>query len=85
MHSELFSNISNLSADTIDEIIEELDSLGVTGISKVVELPSRVGLTIQITTNTGKEYYAGIGEYGFLEIIREDSITGRIVFVPIED
>lgn len=85
MNAEIFSKIESLSMDTIDEIIEELESLGVKGICDVEQLPSNVGTTIHIITNIGKDYYLGIGEYGFLEIIREDSMTGKIVFVPIED
>lgn len=85
MNAEVFSKIENLSMDTIDEIMEELDSLGVTDIREVEQLPSNVGTTIHIITNIGKHYYLGVGEYGFLEIIREDSMTGKIVFVPIED
>lgn len=84
MNREKFNNIPNLHKGVIDEIIDELKKLGVDVINTVTEINSTLGRTLLVTTNS-QVYYIGLNIYGFLEIIREDSTTGKIVYVPIDD
>lgn len=85
MNNEKFDSILGLKKGIIDEIIKELTDLGVTQIDEVTEIESKIGKTIKIITNNKKEYYIGLSSYGFLEVIREDSKNGKIVYCPIDD
>lgn len=85
MSMELFENVPELTTGTKKEIIDELYRLGVDKISYVEHIPGKIGMSLKIVSESGKEYYIGISSYGFLEIIREDSKNGKIVYMPIDD
>ena len=85
MSMELFESIPSVTIGTKKEIMEELTKLGVEKIKRVEEIPGKIGITLKVVSETEKEYYIGISSYGFLEIIREDSKTGKIVYMPIDD
>ena len=62
-----------------------MNNLGVTKIDRVLEIESKIGKTIKVIVNDGKEFYIVLDKYGFLQIICEDSFDGKIVYVTIED
>ena len=85
MSMELFENIPSVTIGTRKEIIEELTRLGVEEVNRVEEIPGKIGITLKVVCDAQKEYFVGISSYGFLEIIREDSKNGRIVYMPLDD
>lgn len=85
MSLEVFEVVPELTTGTKKEIIDELNRIGVGKISYVEYVPSKTGMTLKVVSDFGKEYYVGISTYGFLEIIREDSKVGKIVYMPIDD
>lgn len=85
MHIDIFESVLDLKDRTKTEIIDELSRLGVKQIGVVEKVPGKIGTTLKMMSETGKVYYVGISSYGFLEIIREDSVWGKIVYMPIDD
>lgn len=48
-------------------------------------LQGNIGYTVELECDRNKKYYFGLSEYGVVEIVREDSEDGKIVFMPIDD
>ena len=74
------------ACDILKESCEICNIAEIKQVKRLAKIsPNSEGEAIEITDNTGEKYYIGIGAYGFIEIIREHSIDGKIIFVPIED
>lgn len=82
---EVLTKLDNLSAESISSILDALDSLRVSELLEAQVFPGRAGKTIEVKDISGQKYYVGLSEYGFVEIIRSDSPTGKIVYMPIDD
>lgn len=75
----------SIDKDCAEGIIEELERVGMTSpIKKVKKLDSKKGISANIIDNNKKKYYIGLGELGYLEIIREDTIDGPILFATMD-
>ena len=82
---EVLTKLDDLSAESISSILDALDSLRVSELLEAQIFPGRAGKTIEVKDVSGQKYYIGLSEYGFVEIIRSDSPTGKIVYTPIDD
>lgn len=85
LSKEVLTKLDNLSAESISSILDALDSLRVSELFEAQVFPGRAGKTIEVKDIAGQKYYIGLSEYGFLEIIRSDSPTGKIVYMQIDD
>lgn len=55
-------------------------------IDSIKFLPSEVGYIIEIKDNHDKFYYMiADDEIGYVAQVRENSIDGKIIFVPMDD
>lgn len=84
-NKEVLAKIENLSAESISSILDALEELKVGGLSEAQAFPRRAGQTIEVKDVSEHKYYLGLSEYGFVEIIRSDSPTGKIVYMPMDD
>ncbi|MDO4759659.1 MAG: hypothetical protein Q4A30_02700 [Candidatus Saccharibacteria bacterium] len=85
LNKEVLTKLDDLSAESMSSILEALDSLRVSELLEAQVFPGRAGKTIAVKDISGKNYYIGLSEYGFVEIVRSDSTTGEIVYMPIDD
>ena len=82
---EVLTKIDNLSAESVSSILDALNILKVAELLEAQVFSGRAGKTIEVKDITEHKYYIGLSEYGFVEIIRCDSPTGKIVYMPMED
>lgn len=82
---EILTKIASLSAESISNILDVLEWLKISELSEAQAFPGRGGQTIEIKDLSEHKYYLGLSEYGFVEIVRSDSPTGRIIYIPIDD
>ena len=79
----------NIDINRINKILSSVfltsQRVKIEKIDSIKFLPSKVGYTIEIKDNYDKFYYMGADEYGYVEIVRENSIDGKIVYMPIDD
>lgn len=85
LSKELLTKLDGLSAENISSILDALDNLRVSELLEAQVFPGRAGKTIEVKDISGQKYYIGLSGYGFAEIVRSDSPTGKIVYMPIDD
>ena len=85
LSKEVLSKIDDLSTESISSIVDALEKLKIDELSKAQSFPGRVGKTIEVQDISEHKYYVGLSEYGFVEIIRSESPTGEIVYIPLDD
>ena len=85
LSKEVLTKLEDLSVESISSILDALDSLRVSEFLEARVFPGCAGKTVEIKDVLGQKYYIGLSEYGFVEIIRSDSLTGKIVYIPIDD
>lgn len=85
LNKEVLGRINGLSAETISSIIDALEKLKIEELSVAQAFPGRAGKTIEVQDAAGHKFYIGLSEYGFVEIIRNESPTGKIVYMPMDD
>ena len=74
-----------MSTESIASIIDALEKLKVDELSEAQAFPGKAGETIEVQDAFGHKYYIGLSEYGFVEIVRSESPTGKIVYMPLDD
>ena len=82
---EAIKKIDTLSQESVANIMDVLEYLKIDGLSDAQVLPGTSGKVIEVTNNFGKKYFFGLSIFGFVEIVRSDSITGEIVYAPLDD
>jgi hypothetical protein len=85
LNKEILAKINDLSTESISSIMEALENVDVDELSAAQAFPGRSGKTIEVQDVLGHKYYIGLSEYGFVEIIRSESPTGEIVYIPLDD
>lgn len=76
-------NIDNINI-ILNSILTTSTFLNIEKIKDIKFLPSKQGYTIEVSDGNRK-LYMGISEYGYVEIVRENSIDGKIVYMPDDD
>ena len=69
------------SAESLCEILEEI------GVDEIIDASLTMDedwYIVEIKAGDGESYFAEISPYGFTEMIRKGSVSGDIVFMPIE-
>lgn len=83
------SNYKNISLEVINYILESTfitsEILNIKEIKEIKFLPSKNGYTIEVKSKDEKTYYMGISEFGYVEVVREKTIDGKIVYMPDDD
>ena len=74
-----------MSTESIASIIDTLEKLKVDELSEAQAFPGKAGKTIEVQDASGHKYYIGLSEYGFVEIVRSESPTGKIVYMPLDN
>ena len=85
LNREVLITIDDLSNESVSSIMDALEMLKIDGLSTAQEFPGRAGKTIEVQDVSGNKYYIGLSEYGFVEIIRSESPSGKIVYMPLDD
>ncbi len=65
----------------ISSILETCIFLKIENIKNIKFLPAKQGYTVEVSDDN-KKLYMGISEYGYVEIVRENFIDGKIVYMP---
>lgn len=82
------NNEEKINIDDINIILNSILTtstfLNIKKIKDIKFLPSKQGHTIEVSDGYRK-LYMGISEYGYVEIVRENSIDGKIVYMPDDD
>ena len=77
-----------LDIDNINIILNSILTtsafLNLENIKDIKFLQSKQGYTIEVSNNNRK-LYMEISEFGYVEIVRENSINGKIVYLPDDD
>lgn len=82
---EILEKIQELKPTSISDILEVLERLGVAQIAEADFHPTARGQAVVIIKDLSQhEYYFGLSAYGFVEIVRDGSVFGEIVYAPIE-
>lgn len=74
----------NVINDILNFIFDKDNVLNIDNIENIKFLPSKKGFTVELSNNN-KKLYLGISEYGSVEIVRENSIDGKIIYMPMDD
>ena len=82
---ELFLNVKDLREDSVYDIMEVLEKIGAADLTRVKSLTCSTGKILYVKDQMGKEYYIGLGYFGFVEIVREGAFDGKIVYVARDD
>ena len=85
LSKEVLEKIDDLSTESVSSIMDALEKLKIDELSTAQAFPGRVGKTIEVQDVSEHKYYIGLSEYGFVEIIRSESPTGKIVYMPLDD
>ena len=67
----------------LNSVFETASILKIEKITNIQFLPSKKGYIIEVDTGD-KKLYMGAGEMGFVDIVRENSINGNIIYVVEE-
>lgn len=82
-------NKKEFNIDIINTILSSVfETSQIVKIEKIASIkffPSKVGYTIEIKDNHNKFFYMGASEYGYVEIVREYSSDGKIIYAPNDD
>ena len=73
-----------IAEDSARGAVDRLAKLGVPELVSAETVPDAWGTSLRVTDAGGQVYYLGFGGFGYLEIIRKDSIDGEVVFAYIE-
>lgn len=80
--------IKNVNLEDINIILNSVLTtstfLNVEKIKDIKFLPNKQGYTIEVSDGNRK-LYMGVSEYGYVEIVRENSIDGKIIYMPDDD
>lgn len=85
LKKEVLATIDGLSTESVSSIMDAFEKLKIDELSTAQAFPGRVGKTIEVQDVSGNKYYVGLSEYGFVEIIRSESPSGKIVYMPLDD
>ncbi len=85
LNKEVLETIDNLSTESFSSIMDALEKLKIDRLSTAQAFPGRAGKTIEVQDVSGNKYYIGLSEYGFVEIVRSESPSGKIVYMPLDD
>ena len=85
IEEKMFEGLVNVSEESIKEMIFILNKLNVERIISAKSIPGQYGMMVELCDDSEKKYYVGMSSYGAVEIIRADSITGKIIYMPIDD
>ena len=69
------------SAENLCEILDEIGVKEILGARLTMDEDWYI---VEIEAEDGEKYYAEISPYGFTEMVRKGSVSGDIVFMPIE-
>lgn len=81
-NSEVLWKIGNLKPETVSNILAVADFMGIGDFVEATAEYGMFGQTIIVTCSGGQRFLFGLSAYGFVEIVRADSVDGEIVFVP---
>ncbi len=81
---QLIREAGSLDADSAQGTIETLVSLGVGTLQSAELVSNDTGVVLQVQDDKGDTYYLGYGAFGYLEIVRKDSLDGEIIYAPAE-
>lgn len=84
MNYEILWKVGTLKPETILNILEVADFLGIGEFESATATWGSFSQTVIVTCISGQKYLFGLGSYGFVEIVRKDSTDGDIIFVPEE-
>ena len=79
---EVLQSTGALSEDSIIDILEVLGFVGAGEPVSAAVFPNEYCMNVLIRDPDGREYCVGLGAYGFVEIVREGSPSGRILYMP---
>ncbi len=83
-NQEVLKTIHTLEQHSIMDIQDTLAELEFGNIIEAKELPAEFGQIVYVKNEEGREFYIGLGGFGFVEIIREGSLDGKIVLAYTE-
>lgn len=86
--NNIYDSNRNLDIDNINILLSSILTtsafLNMENIKNIKFLPCKQGYTIEISSDNRK-LYMEISEFGYVEIVRENSIDGKIVYMPDDD
>jgi formyltetrahydrofolate synthetase len=85
-NDEINKNVSLKDINTIlDDIISTCNLIKIERIASIKFLSCNCGYTVELKNSENKCFYIGISEYGYVEIVREDSLSGKVIYMPLDD
>ena len=81
---QLIMSAGNLDLDSAQGAMETLNALGISSIKEAERVPNNSSVVLQIIDTKNNIYYLGFGTFGYLEIVRKDSLDGEIIYAPME-
>lgn len=81
---QLIMSAGALDLDSAQGTMEALNALGISSIKEAEQVPNNSSVVLQIIDTKDNIYYLGFGTFGYLEIVRKDSLDGEIIYAPME-
>ncbi len=81
---QLIMSAGALDLDSAQGTMEALNALGISSIKEAERVPNNSSVVLQIIDTKNNIYYLGFGTFGYLEIVRKDSLDGEIIYAPME-
>lgn len=82
-NAQLIQRATGYDTDCVEGAAETLDELGIGELVRVRRAPL-MSYTFKATAADGHRYYLEFGEYGYLEVVRADSIKGKVLWAVID-
>ena len=80
----LIREAGSLEPDSAQGTVETLLELGIHALKGAKLVSNDNGVVLQVVDEEDHTYYLGYGDFGYLEIVRKDSLDGEIIYAPIE-
>ena len=84
-NQELLESVEGLKKKIIAGIIRMTDQAGLGTFTEASVVPDELGYYVRVRNEAGKTFYFCIDDDNFVVMVRSDSPSGKILFMPIDD
>lgn len=84
-NQELLESVEGLKKKTISGIVRITEQIGLGMFTEAAVVPDKDGYYVRVRNEAGQTFYFCIDDDNFAVMVRSDSPSGKILFMPIDD
>ena len=81
----LLESVEGLKKKTISGILQMTEQVGLGTFIEAAVVPDEFGYYVRVRNEAGNTYYFCIDDDNFAVMVRSDSPSGKIVYMPLDD